>query len=162
MDEKLVSIYLQDHMAGAVAGVELARRVRGANADGPYGEELAEICAEIERDREALSELMSAFGVRSNPIKESSAWVGEKLGRLKLNGRIAGYSPLSRLIEIGAGDERAVRIEVSMNNSAGVFQVDDLLATKLRGTPLEGHIEVIATIEGEAEKRLLPEFRIET
>jgi len=100
MDEKLVSIYLQDHMAGAVAGVELARRVRGSNRDGPYGEELDAICAEIERDREELSRVMSVLGARSNPIKESSAWIGEKVGRLKLNGQITGYSPLSRLMEI--------------------------------------------------------------
>jgi metal-dependent HD superfamily phosphatase/phosphodiesterase len=53
-----------------------------------------------------------------------------------------------------------VVIEIKMNNSAGVFQVDDLLATKLRGTPLESHLEVVATIEGETEKRLLTEFRL--
>ena len=64
-------------------------------------------------------------------------------------------------IEISAGTDRAVRVEVAMNNSAGVFQVDDLLATKLRGTPLAEHIEVVATIEGESEKRLLDEFRID-
>ncbi len=63
-------------------------------------------------------------------------------------------------IEISAGSERPVRIEIAMNNSAGVFQVDDLLATKLRGTPLEGQVEVLATVEGESEKRLLTEFRI--
>jgi metal-dependent HD superfamily phosphatase/phosphodiesterase len=63
-------------------------------------------------------------------------------------------------VEIAAGDERAVRIEIKMNNSAGIFQVDDLLATKLRGTPLESHLEVVAAIEGDAEKRLMREFRI--
>jgi metal-dependent HD superfamily phosphatase/phosphodiesterase len=63
-------------------------------------------------------------------------------------------------IEISAGEERPVRVEVRMNNSAGIFQVDDLLATKLRGTPLSDQIEVLATIEGEAEKRLLGEFRL--
>ncbi len=63
-------------------------------------------------------------------------------------------------VEISAGSERAVRIEITMNNSAGIFQVDDLLATKLRGTPLEGQVEVVAKVEGEAEKRLLTEFRI--
>jgi metal-dependent HD superfamily phosphatase/phosphodiesterase len=47
-----------------------------------------------------------------------------------------------------------------MNNSAGIFQVDDLLATKLRGTPLADHVEVVASVEGESEKRLLSEFRI--
>ena len=64
-------------------------------------------------------------------------------------------------VEISAGDDRAIRIEIDMNNSAGVFQVDDLLATKLRGTPISDHIEVVASIEGESEKRLLTEFRID-
>ncbi len=63
-------------------------------------------------------------------------------------------------VAISAGEERPVRIEIAMNNSAGVFQVDDLLATKLRGTPLEPNVEVVATVEGESEKRLLTEFRI--
>ena len=63
-------------------------------------------------------------------------------------------------VAIEAGADRAVNIEIKMNNSAGVFQIDDLLATKLRGTPLEGHVEVVATIEGETEKRLLTEFRL--
>jgi uncharacterized protein len=63
-------------------------------------------------------------------------------------------------IRIESGEERPVRIEVQLNNSAGIFQVDDLLATKIRGTPLEGKIEVVATIEGETEKRLLTGFRL--
>ncbi len=63
-------------------------------------------------------------------------------------------------VSIEAGEDLAVRVEIKMNNSAGIFQVDDLLATKLRGTPLEGHVEVVATIEGETEKRLLSEFRL--
>jgi uncharacterized protein len=63
-------------------------------------------------------------------------------------------------VRIEAGEERPVRIEVQLNNSAGIFQVDDLLATKIRGTPLEGRIEVIATVEGETEKRLLTGFRL--
>jgi uncharacterized protein len=64
-------------------------------------------------------------------------------------------------VEISSGEQRPVRVEIAMNNSAGVFQVDDLLATKLRGTPLSEHIEVVASIRGEAEKRLLTEFRID-
>ena len=53
-----------------------------------------------------------------------------------------------------------MRIEIDMNNSAGVFQVDELLATKLRGSGLEEQIEVVARIEAEHEKRLVPVFRI--
>ena len=58
-------------------------------------------------------------------------------------------------VRISAGEERPVRIEIQLNNSAGIFQVDDLLATKIRGTPLDGRVEVIAKVEGETEKRLL-------
>ena len=60
-------------------------------------------------------------------------------------------------VSIEKGTERPIRVEIKMNNSAGIFQVDDLLATKIRGTPLEGHVEVIAAVEGETEKRLLRE-----
>jgi metal-dependent HD superfamily phosphatase/phosphodiesterase len=63
-------------------------------------------------------------------------------------------------VKIEKGTERPIRVEIKMNNSAGIFQVDDLLATKIRGTPLEGHVEVLAAVEGETEKRLLREFRI--
>jgi metal-dependent HD superfamily phosphatase/phosphodiesterase len=63
-------------------------------------------------------------------------------------------------VRIEVGEERPVRIEIQLNNSAGIFQVDDLLATKIRGTPLEGKLEVIAKVEGESEKRLLSGFRL--
>jgi hypothetical protein len=63
-------------------------------------------------------------------------------------------------VKIEAGEEKAVRIEIDMNNSSGLFQVDELLATKLRGSGLEDHVEVVASIAAEHEKRLVPVFRI--
>ena len=63
-------------------------------------------------------------------------------------------------VKISAGRDRAVRVEILMSNSAGIFQVDELLATKLRGSGLEEHIEVVARIEAEHEERLIPVFRI--
>jgi uncharacterized protein len=63
-------------------------------------------------------------------------------------------------VKIVPGTDRAVRVEIAMSNSAGIFQVDDLLATKLRGSGLEEHIEVIARIDAEHEQRLLPVFRL--
>ncbi len=63
-------------------------------------------------------------------------------------------------VKISPGRDRAVRVEIDMSNSAGIFQVDELLATKLRGSGLEEHIEVIARIDAEHEKRLIPVFRI--
>jgi metal-dependent HD superfamily phosphatase/phosphodiesterase len=63
-------------------------------------------------------------------------------------------------VKISAGKDRAVRVEIAMSNSAGIFQVDELLATKLRGSGLEQHVEVIARIDAEHERRLIPVFRI--
>jgi uncharacterized protein len=90
--------------------------------------------------------------------------MAEGRSRIPVEGGQYGIHALSAAaideVRIEAGDERPVKVEIQMNNSAGVFQVDDLLATKLRGTPLEGHVEVIAQVPGETEKRLLPSFRI--
>jgi hypothetical protein len=63
-------------------------------------------------------------------------------------------------VRIEPGEEKAVRVEIVMSNSAGIFQVDELLATKLRGSGLEEHIEVVARIEAEHEERLIEVFRV--
>ena len=49
-----------------------------------------------------------------------------------------------------------------MNNSSGIYQVDGLLKAKLRGSGLEPYVEVVAHIDTEAEKRLVPMYRLET
>jgi hypothetical protein len=99
--EKLLSIYLNDHLAGATVGVELARRLRASNRDeSDFGTPLAEICAEIEADRQSLEAAMERLGISRSKVKPAAGWVGEKLGRLKLNGQLRGYSPLSRLVEL--------------------------------------------------------------
>lgn len=63
-------------------------------------------------------------------------------------------------VTLGPGEDRPVRIEIDLNNSAGIFQVDDLLSTKIKGTPIADQLEVVAEVEGEAEKRLLSGFRM--
>jgi hypothetical protein len=96
-----LEIYLNDHLAGATAGVELARRLRGNNAeDAVFGESLAKICAEVEADRATLERVIERLGFSHSTVKPAAAWVAEKLGRLKLNGQLRGYSPLGRLIEL--------------------------------------------------------------
>jgi metal-dependent HD superfamily phosphatase/phosphodiesterase len=63
-------------------------------------------------------------------------------------------------VKIEPGDDKAVRIEIEMTNSAGIFQVDEGLGTKLRGTPLAEHLEVVARIDAEHERRLVEVFRL--
>jgi hypothetical protein len=97
-----LATYLRDHLGGASFGVELAQRVAQSNAGTEFGEPLSRIAAEIEADREELVSLMEALDVQRDVVKESIAWAGEKVGRLKLNNRLLGYSPLSRLEELEA------------------------------------------------------------
>jgi hypothetical protein len=100
MDRKLLRIYLQDHMAGATGGLELARRARGANEGTSYGEPLAKLADDIEADRRSLESIMDDLGFAADRAKNIAFWAGEKAGRLKLNGQLTGYSPLSRMIEL--------------------------------------------------------------
>lgn len=64
------------------------------------GEPLARVCTEIEADRESLIRLMEHLGVDRSQLKPVLARLGERLGRLKPNGRLRGYSPLSRVLEL--------------------------------------------------------------
>ena len=59
------------------------------------------------------------------------------------------------------GERTPILIEIEMNNSSGVYQVDELLKAKLRGSGLEPYVEVIAHIDTEGEKSLIPLYRLE-
>lgn len=95
-----LSIYLNDHLAGSTVGVELARRAAASNGSTELGKALAELAAEIEEDRKALVDIMERLGIGQDRVKVLASWAGEKAGRLKLNGQLRGYSPLSRLEEL--------------------------------------------------------------
>jgi hypothetical protein len=99
---ELLAIYLNDHLAGAVAGSELARRCRRHNMASPYAITLGELSTAINEDRATLERLMSALGVAHNPAKQWGAFAAERIARLKLNGRLTSYSPLSRVVELEA------------------------------------------------------------
>jgi hypothetical protein len=98
----LLSIYLNDHLAGATAGRELAKRAAASNRDTPYAPFLEELASQIDEDRDSLLAAMQSLGIRVDRVKVAGGWGAEKLGRLKLNGRLRGYSPLSRVVEIEA------------------------------------------------------------
>jgi hypothetical protein len=97
---KQLRIYMQDHLALATAGLEVARRTRSSNEGTHFGEPLARLEKEIESDKRALEGFLETLGFKADRPKVAAAWAGEKLGRLKLNGQLTGYSPLSRLLEI--------------------------------------------------------------
>jgi uncharacterized protein len=79
-------------------------------------------------------------------------------------GRVSMHSLSAAAIEdvtITDGEERPILIEILMNNSSGLFQVDGLLRAKLRGSGLEPYVEVVAHIDTETEQRLVPMYRLD-
>ena len=100
MHTRLLAIYLNDHLAGATAGAELARRAAAANRGTPFAAPLERLAEEIADDRAVLVDVMRRLEVARDPVKVLAGWAAEKAGRLKLNGRLTGYSPLSRVVEL--------------------------------------------------------------
>jgi hypothetical protein len=93
-------VYLNDHLAGSTAIVELVRRAAREHDGTELGGFLTRLGAEISQDRQALRRVMDAAGARPHFAKILAAWTAEKVGRLKLNGRLTGRSPLSPFIEL--------------------------------------------------------------
>lgn len=138
------------------------------------GSLLTDVYDEPERSIIAAESLHAIIGHRRNgapfTIEAGIVRVADALDMARGRSRIpfeAGHQNIHSLsayaieeVKISPGSDRAVRVEIEMSNSAGIFQVDELLAEKLRGSGLEEHIEVIARIDAEHEQRLIPVFRI--
>lgn len=98
----MLATYLDDHRAGAAAGRSLSRRMARENSDTGWAEKLTGLAEDIEADDRTLGELRRVLEVRGGLVKRALARVGAGAGRLKLNGRLVGYSPLSRVLEAEA------------------------------------------------------------
>lgn len=96
----LLAIYVEDHLALSLGGVRLAKRALSENRGTPLAEFLGRFVQDIEEDRETLKDLARALGGARSTLKEAAVVVGEYAGRLKLNGRLFGYSALSRVWEL--------------------------------------------------------------
>lgn len=99
-NNKLLRIYLNDHLAGSVAGHELAKRTLSNNQGTPLADYLIDFIQQLEEEQRVVESILDAFEATPDRVKQMAAWVAEKAGRLKLNGQITGYSDLSRLLEI--------------------------------------------------------------
>ena len=97
---ELIGIYLNDHLAGATAGTELAHRIAHNHDEVADRATLQRLAVDINADRRALLEIMALLGVPVRHYKTAAAWLGERAGRLKLNGRLNTRSPLSSLEEL--------------------------------------------------------------
>ena len=97
---RFLSIYLNDHRAGAIAGTRLSRRFVRQSEPGEARDVVQAVADEIADDRRSLEQIARLMGVRANPAKLAGARVAEVVGRLKFNGRLRTRSPLSAMIEL--------------------------------------------------------------
>jgi len=92
--------YLNDHRAGASAGTALAQRIWRSNRRTQWGPSLEKVARTIEEDLTVLENVRAAAEVSGGDLKKVAALLTERAGRLKLNGHLITYSPLSRVLEL--------------------------------------------------------------
>jgi hypothetical protein len=85
-----LATYLHDHLAGAVVAINLLEALHDQHGGEPLGQFAAELLVEVEADRAVLQRLAERVGAGPSGLKEATAWLGEKVSRLKLRRRAAG------------------------------------------------------------------------
>lgn len=99
MAEQSLATYLNDHMAGAEAAVELLKHLEGARAGTPAAPFAAALRSDIEADRRQLEALMARLQVAVSRPRTATAWLAEKGAELKLRLDDPAAGPL-RLLEV--------------------------------------------------------------
>ncbi|MFI6365629.1 hypothetical protein ACIBG0_23055 [Nocardia sp. NPDC050630] len=119
----LLGIYLNDQLAMGLLWRELARRARANNRGDPAETALTEVAEAITEDVETFRQIMRRVGVRENHWKSGLAIVLERFARVKPNGRLVGYSPLSRFTELEflvMGIDRKKQLWATLRDPAGL------------------------------------------
>jgi hypothetical protein len=149
----LLGIYLNDHLAGATGGLELARRVAASHRDPATDGSVQHLAAEVAQDRAALEAIMAALGIPVRAYKVYAAWIGEKAARLKLNGYLLIRSPLSSLEELEmlrlgvegkAAGWRTLRVLAETDKRLDSGRLDELIARARRQADLLEELRVRA------------------
>ena len=83
---RAMNVYLNDHLAGAMLGSDLAEQIRQRHEGTPLGDLMASIAPEIEDDRQILVDMMERMEISKNPLKQASGWLAEKASRVKFSG----------------------------------------------------------------------------
>jgi hypothetical protein len=151
IEHKLLSIYLNDHYSASLAGHDVAARSASSNEGNEFGDYLHELVAEIEEERSELERIMGSLEVGIDRLKLKAVWAAEKFGRLKLNGRVREYSPLSRVIELEA-------LSAGINAKLGLWRA--LLRLREKGEPIPASDLEGLIAQAEKQKENVEELRM--
>ncbi|GAA1993663.1 hypothetical protein GCM10009718_34250 [Isoptericola halotolerans] len=100
IDRHLFGLYLSEHLTGATAGLGRLERMTDAYQDTPFHADLSEITEQVRDERRLYRTLLATLGIRRRRYRQLIAGVGERVGRLKLNGRVVERSPLTMMLEV--------------------------------------------------------------
>lgn len=100
MADRAMDVYLNDHLAGAMLGSNLAKQIRSHNRGTPLGELMGSLAPQIEEDRQALIGLMQRIDTSRNPVKQAAAWITEKASRTKFWGLTSGEPGLGTFMAL--------------------------------------------------------------
>jgi hypothetical protein len=100
MAHKAMDVYLNDHLAGAMLGSNLAEQIRSRNRGTPLGELMEWLAPQIKEDRQPLIGLMQRIDASKSPVKQAGAWITEKASRLKFWGLTSGERELGTFMAV--------------------------------------------------------------
>lgn len=152
LSKQLLGIYLNDHLAGAYAGGELAQKISTENSGTPLGVFLAELARDIEQDRTTLEGLMERLEIEKDPVKKATGWIIEKFSRLSLSDHFTKSPNLKHLLEF---ETLSLGIEGKLSMWRALKQVSDR-ETELASVDLDG-----LTKRAEGQRAALEEQRLQ-
>jgi hypothetical protein len=142
-----LEIYLRDHYAGAVSALELLDHMVSAHSDDSLGKFFEHLRAEIKADHQQLQNLIEALGFKESSLRNTGAWLAEKLGRAKV-GFTAGEDARLRLLQsletlsLGiTGKKLLWRALIAAQDSSGVLQRTDLAHLEARAVEQAEKVE---------------------
>jgi len=95
-----LSSYLNDHLAGSKAAIEMVESIRSENEGTPLGELLGRLATDIEDDRATLEKILAGFGIEPSPVKQAAGWMLERLSRLRFDERVTHSAATTRLMQL--------------------------------------------------------------
>ena len=149
--DRYLGIYLNDQLALGVAWRELARRTARNNRGTALGTAVEGVAQAIAEDVDTFGDIMKRLGVSRSPVKAPLTWLAERIGRFKPNGKLAGYSPLSRFEELeflAMGIDGKKQLWTTLRDAAG-------LRTRLPDVDFEALIR-----RAEDQRAVLEPFRV--
>jgi hypothetical protein len=100
MADNAISVYLNDHLAGAMLGTDLVEQIQARNRGTTLGQVVDSLAPQIEQDRQTLIDLMQQLDSSKNPIKQATAWIAEKASRAKFSGMTSGEPALGTFMAL--------------------------------------------------------------